>query len=299
MLLLLLIKIGGANALAQSSLQNGDVNQAWYTAIRKSSSTSASSAVLSETTTLLRNLNNGAEIFLVGTAHVSRNSAEEVRELIRVVKPTSVMVELCEARARRIRASSQLQEGDFAKDLVQELLRQLGAGGRDLPQQFIKMGMQGFYRLLKSLGMDPGLEFKVAMEEAELLRARIVFGDADQDRTMRRISESLTVQGLLSMVMGGGLPPAEVLDFLKSNGSGKLSDQVEAMKNRKMARAMTDYMRKVNPELASALTDERDEYMVKCLQQLEGRIVGVVGLAHLDGIERRWDAIQNKQRETS
>jgi pheromone shutdown protein TraB len=42
--------------------------------------------------------------------------------------------------------------------------------------------------------MDPGLEFKVAMEEAELLRARIVFGDADQDRTMRRISESLTVQ---------------------------------------------------------------------------------------------------------
>jgi hypothetical protein len=39
--------------------------------------------------------------------------------------------------------------------------------------------------------------------------------------------------------------------------------------------------------------------MVKCLQQLEGRIVGVVGLAHLDGIERRWDAIQNKQRETS
>ncbi len=31
------------------------------------------------------------------------------------------------------------------------------------------------------------------------------------------------------------------------------------MKNRKMARAMTEYMRKVNPELASALTDERDE----------------------------------------
>ena len=179
------------------------------------------------------------------------------------------MVELCESRARRLRASSQvllhsdscasnakacihndclhrapfrqvstfqfntpscsqLQEGDFAKDLVQEVLQQLGAGGRDLPQQFIKMGMQGvhlhmsskwkprsclatplsratpsqygmhlltgFYRLLKTWGMDPGLEFKVAMEEAELLRARIVFGDADQDRTMRRISESLSLQ---------------------------------------------------------------------------------------------------------
>ncbi|CAL8462425.1 g1958 [Coccomyxa elongata] len=271
--------------------------ETWRPAIRQAYSTSASSAVLSETTTLLRNLTNGAEIFLVGTAHVSRNSAEEVRELIRVVKPTSVMVELCESRARRLRASSQLQEGDFAKDLVQEVLRQLGAGGRDLPQQFMKMGMQGFYRLLKTWGMDPGLEFKVAMEEAELLRARIVFGDADQDRTMRRISESLSLQGLLGMVMGGGLPPADVLDFLKSNGSSKLTDQVEAMKNRRMARAMTEYMRKVNPALAEALTDERDEYMVKCLQKLEGRVVGVVGLAHLDGIERRWDAEQNKSRE--
>ena len=33
------------------------------------------------------------------------------------------------------------------------------------------------------------------------------------------------LQGLLSMVMGGGLPPAEVVDFLRSNGSGKLTDQ--------------------------------------------------------------------------
>ena len=37
--------------------------------------------------------------------------------------------------------------------------------------------------------------------------------------------------------------------------------------------------------------------MVKCLQKLEGRVVGVVGLAHLDGIERRWDAEQIKSRE--
>lgn len=44
------------------------------------------------------------QVFLIGTAHVSRNSAEEVRELIRVVRPTAVMVELCESRARRLRS---------------------------------------------------------------------------------------------------------------------------------------------------------------------------------------------------
>ena len=33
--------------------------------------------------------------------------------------------------------------------------------------------------------------------------------------------------------------------------------------------------------------------MVDNLRQLTGRVVGVVGLAHLDGIERRWEALQH------
>lgn len=89
---------------------------------------------LPETMTYLQNLDNGAQvvlpthcrrdrcpvlwasfseqvtrvmqIFLIGTAHVSSSSADEVREVIRRVRPQSVMVELCAGRAR------QLMEGD-------------------------------------------------------------------------------------------------------------------------------------------------------------------------------------------
>ena len=46
--------------------------------------------------------------------------------------------------------------------------------------------------------MDPGLEFKVAMEEAERLPAKLIYGDADQDHTMRRISENFSMQVLIS-----------------------------------------------------------------------------------------------------
>lgn len=35
--------------------------------------------------------------------------------------------------------------------------------------------------------------------------------------------------------------------------------------------------------------------MTASLLQLEGRVVGVVGLAHLDGIERRWEAAMGRQ----
>ena len=49
--------------------------------------------------------------------------------------------------------------------------------------------------------MDPGLEFKVAMEEAERLRAALVYGDADQDHTIQRISKAISVQVCLNQVV--------------------------------------------------------------------------------------------------
>ena len=42
------------------------------------------------------------------------------------------------------------------------------------------------------------------------------------------------------------------------------------------------------------MIDERDEHMVHSLSKLRGRVVGVVGLAHLDGIERRWEQLQQR-----
>ena len=36
------------------------------------------------------------------------------------------------------------------------------------------------------------------------------------------------------------------------------------------------------------------QLMAECLWSLRGRVVGVVGLAHLDGIEERWEAMQHK-----
>jgi pheromone shutdown protein TraB len=58
---------------------------------------------------------NSLQIFLVGTAHVSKASSEEVRDMIRLVKPQSVMVELCQQRAARLRAGGGNDDGDFLR----------------------------------------------------------------------------------------------------------------------------------------------------------------------------------------
>lgn len=66
---------------------------AWADQDKRQASSSASIGS-PDTTAVLRNLHNGAEIYLVGTAHVSKRSAEEVREVISLVQPDAVMLEL-------------------------------------------------------------------------------------------------------------------------------------------------------------------------------------------------------------
>ena len=59
------------------------------------------------------------QIYLVGTAHVSKNSAEEVRELINIVKPSTVMVELCRKRADKLRSNTQVSAPDVCAELCE------------------------------------------------------------------------------------------------------------------------------------------------------------------------------------
>lgn len=59
-------------------------------------------------------------------------------------------------------------------------------------------------------------------------------------------------------------------------------------------KAMTDYMRKLHPGAVRVMLDERDEVLCNNLLGCEGTVVGVVGLAHLDGIERRWQEAMQK-----
>ena len=264
---------------------------------RRRYTTSSGTAVLSQTTSFLRNLDNGAEIFLVGTAHVSKQSAQEVRDMITLVKPDSVMIELCPNRAARLRAG-QTSNADFIRDG----LSQMFAPGTHFGQQLFKLSLQGMYRMLHNIGMDVGGEFKAAMQAAEDQGARLVYGDRDVQETLSKLAAAVQFEDILKMMTHGGpQPPQTMVDFFEEsvggssdgwNANSRIEAQVEAMKNRGMARQMSEWLRQFNPALAAALIDDRDEHMVRTLRRLNGRVVGVVGLAHLDGIERKWKAMQ-------
>jgi len=71
-----------------------------------------------------------------------------------------------------------------------------------------------------------------------------------------------------------------------------IEQEIEAMINRKMARETRAYVEKVcGKGFARALIDERDEILTQAMKNVPAGsiVVGVVGLAHLDGIEKNWD----------
>lgn len=241
----------------------------------------ASVKQLAATATLLRNLKTGAEVYLVGTAHVSQKSAAEVRDMIKLVKPETVVMELCPTRLAKLRDSNQSSPG-----FVQALFSSLGLPG-GLQSKLVGAGLSGMYGVLRSFGLEPGAEFRAGIEEADRIGARIVCGDQDQRLTAQRISENLKLSDIMGMMSSTSSLPLDLQEQFKSF-TASFEDRIESLKTREAARAMSDTIRKVNPGVAAALIDERDEILAGSLLSMKGRVVGVVGLAHLDGIEKHW-----------
>lgn len=261
-----------------------------------------------ETLSILRSAVSSREIYLVGTAHVSEKSAREVRELVRLARPQAVMVELCAERLRSIRdkieeerrrsGESSGSRGSGKSDLVMQIVKDfVGAlsGSADVRDGLLGAAMKAFYGFFKLSGLDPGAEFKEAVKEADALGAEVIAGDRDVRETLRRVRESVTFADVMTMMSGrvkpGGPSPPEGME----GGFDNIEHVVENLKTRRHIRQMRDFMHFQMPRLASVFVDERDEMMtnelLKCRHE---RVVAVVGMAHMDGIERRWNAAQKR-----
>ena len=83
-------------------------------------------------------------------------------------------------------------------------------------------------------------------------------------------------------------PELELL-FLNFNGTN-IHEIIEKIKDRDKVRKMTTLYKKVLPGLYNVMVHERDLFMINSLSKCAGsKVVGVVGLGHLDGIEKYWN----------
>jgi pheromone shutdown-related protein TraB len=211
-----------------------------------------------------------AEIRIVGTAHVSQQSVDEVRAAIGEFTPDVVAIELDPSRFQALKRKAAdptvrdvLEVKNFNSLLVQWLLAYLQR----------KIGLD--------VGVEPGAEMKAAIDEAEQRGIAIALVDRDIRLTLLRFWNSLGFIEKAKMFWALILSIAEV-----DNGQ---EIDIESLKEQNVIDVVMEEFRKFSPNGARALIDERDAYIAHQLvllkaQRPEGRILAVVGAGHRQGI---------------
>jgi pheromone shutdown protein TraB len=110
------------------------------------------------------------EIILIGTAHISRESADLVDRVIAEEKPDVVCVELCKARFEAIKQKDKWQEMDIVK-VIRENRTAL------LLSQLLMMSLQK--KIAERFNINPGEEMLRAISRAEESGAEVVLADRE------------------------------------------------------------------------------------------------------------------------
>ena len=214
------------------------------------------------------------EVRVVGTAHVSSHSVEEVERVIDAERPDVVAVELDEGRFRQM-------QGEAPEDLdSSDLLR------GNTVFQFLAYWLLSYVqtRLGDQFDIEPGADMRAAIDEAERLDLGVALVDRDIQTTIQRFWARMTIREKLQML-------ASLFFGMFGIDWGVDEDGVtlEELTDADVVTAMMEEFRRFSPGGAEALIDERDAYIAHqlvALREQGATVVAVVGAGHREGIER-------------
>ena len=216
---------------------------------------------------------NNKQVILLGTAHVSRESAHQVRQVIQEENPDTVCVELCQSRYQSIRQKERWQETDIVKIIKEKksflLLSNL------LLASFQK-------RIAKKLDIKPGQEMITAVETAEEIDAQIHLADRDIRTTLSRTWRAMGLWSKIKLLFQLMLSLGEVEEIKEAD--------IEKMKKEDVLETLLAEVGKSLPVLKDILINERDQYLAQKIRTAPGeKIVAVVGAGHVPGIKKYWN----------
>jgi pheromone shutdown-related protein TraB len=215
------------------------------------------------------------EIHIVGTAHVSRESRDEVRDVIEGVDPDTVCVELDEGRYHSLRNQDRWKNLDIVKVLREKKGFML----------FANMVLSSFQ---KKIGLElesaPGAEMIEAIDLAESKGKQLVLADRDINLTLSRAWGLSSFWDKMKIM-------STLLDAVFTNEEVKKEDIQGMMKGEDVMAEMMGVFAEKLPMAKRVLIDERDAFLAHRILTAPGKkIVAVVGKGHLRGILARIEA---------
>jgi pheromone shutdown-related protein TraB len=210
---------------------------------------------------------------IIGTAHVSDKSVEEVKAAILEIEPNLVAVELDLARYNNL--LNEKMGGDQQKDVkVRELIK------NDQLTIFIISKFLSYMqkRIGEDVGVKPGSEMMAAIEAAEKVGARVVLIDRDIQITLKRALNQMSLWEKIKFASG-------LVGSIFSRG--EVVEDIEKIKEKDTLSEVMEYFQQMSPKAFDVLVTERDAYMARMLLDIppEENVVAVVGAGHQKGIK--------------
>ncbi len=213
---------------------------------------------------------DGKEIILIGTAHVSKQSAEEVKEIIQQENPNTVCIELCESRYQSISDEQRWKNTDIIK-IIKE--------GKAL-MLLINLILSSYQkRLAKQFGIKPGQEMIQGIESAKEIGATLCLADRDIQITMKRLWRGLGLWGKVKLFF------QLLMSFVVNEDITE--EELEKMKSEDMLTASLNELAKSFPLFKAIIIDERDKYLAQKIKNAPGqKVVAILGAGHIPGIKQ-------------
>jgi len=224
----------------------------------------------------LRRLKMGrSEVLLLGTAHVSRESVNDVERAILVEKPDKVLIELDEGRAKNIQDPNHWKKMDIVEVIkTGKIYLLLSSILLSLFQK--KMGDR--------LTSAPGAEFKKAIELSEKCDIKHEFIDREIRVTLKRVWQSVGFFGKLRLI-------AELVASLFVSQEME-HDEIEKLKEKDALHSVLESLPPSFRRIREIIIDERDQYMAQKVrdatvnaEKKPKRVLVVMGAGHLRGLE--------------
>jgi pheromone shutdown-related protein TraB len=221
---------------------------------------------------LRRITRDGVEYTIIGTAHVSRASAEAVKDMAGTGDFDAIAVELCQARYDALTAERKWTDLDLYK-----VIREKKAG-----LVMANLALSAYQRrIADQFGIEPGAEMRAAAVAAKERNLPLQLVDRDLATTLRRSYASVPWYKRLYLMAGlaMGMVSSEEID----------EESIEKLKEGDILESTFTEFAEQSPELFEALISERDRYMAACLREentdAQGRkVLVVIGAGHMEGM---------------
>ncbi|AEV29723.1 pheromone shutdown-related protein TraB [Sphaerochaeta pleomorpha str. Grapes] len=225
------------------------------------------------------NFKDGRQILLVGTAHVSKESVNEVASYIDSEKPDHICLELDDGRFK-----NKEDEGSWSNMDIKKVLKE--------KKGFLlitNMALASFQkRMGNQSGSAPGEEILGAARIAKEKEIPYSLCDREIQITFKRAwrkSNLWNKAKLIATIISAVFSKEEISEA-----------ELEELKKSDVMQGMLDEMAKELPAVKTVLIDERDRYLATSIYQAPGtKILAVIGAGHQNGIISCMQKLEDKQ----